>query len=204
MTDAMPPTAASTASPPGATAATPAAPAAMSPDGTHPGEAAVVDPDLPQRPGDLAAVPSLLAGLQRDAAAYLASASSSAPSSRRTGAGADEAARQALVRQARALQQALATPRETMLEHCWAQPGVAAAVAVGVDRGLWRRMAARGDRPQTVAELAADIEIDADLLGALSRFLFSSFPSIGRARGPGPRRKEGGGDDGCVCFSSVG
>ncbi|KAK8025498.1 S-adenosyl-L-methionine-dependent methyltransferase [Apiospora arundinis] len=84
--------------------------------------------------------------------------------------GGDEA-RHALLVKARNLMQALETPRETMIKHCWAQTGAMAGLTTGVDTGLWALMAKNGDRPQRVSELASTLAMDPVLLGRLMRHL---------------------------------
>ncbi|KAH8892452.1 S-adenosyl-L-methionine-dependent methyltransferase [Thozetella sp. PMI_491] len=80
-------------------------------------------------------------------------------------------ARQDLLLKARALVQALETPRETMVKHTWAQTGVAAAISLGVDTGLWSLMAKEGDKPQKTADLASSLKIDPVLLARLLKHL---------------------------------
>ncbi|KAK8073470.1 S-adenosyl-L-methionine-dependent methyltransferase [Apiospora phragmitis] len=80
-------------------------------------------------------------------------------------------ARQALVTQARSLVQALETPRETMIKHCWAQPAVFAAILCGNECGLWKLMAKNGDKPQKVKELACALGVDPVLLSAMGYLL---------------------------------
>ncbi|KAK8024422.1 O-methyltransferase- family 2 [Apiospora rasikravindrae] len=79
--------------------------------------------------------------------------------------------RQALAIKARTLLQALETPRETMIKHCWAQPAVFAAILCGNECGLWKLMAKNGDRPQRVKELAATLDVDPVLLRRLLRHM---------------------------------
>ncbi|KAK8037279.1 Winged helix-turn-helix transcription repressor DNA-binding [Apiospora marii] len=84
--------------------------------------------------------------------------------------GCDET-RQALAIKARTLMQALETPRETMIKHCWAQPAVFSAILCGNECGLWKLMAKNGDRPQRVKELAGALGVDSVLLSRLLRHL---------------------------------
>ncbi|KAK8087155.1 O-methyltransferase- family 2 [Apiospora phragmitis] len=94
------------------------------------------------------------------------------------GTGGDEA-RHALLVKARNLMQALETPRETMIKHCWAQAdangeyqtGAMAGLTTGVDTGLWALMAKNGDKPQKVSELASSLKMDTLLLSRLMRHL---------------------------------
>ncbi|KAK1973862.1 hypothetical protein LZ30DRAFT_814830 [Colletotrichum cereale] len=78
--------------------------------------------------------------------------------------GGDEARHELLIK-ARTMVQALETPRETMVKHCWGQIGALAGLNFGVDSGLWELMAKHGDQPQKVNELAADLGVDPVLLG---------------------------------------
>ncbi|KAK8099563.1 o-methyltransferase [Apiospora kogelbergensis] len=107
-------------------------------------------------PSDLAAVPQLIKELADGV-------SSLEP-------GCNEA-RQALAIKARTLMQALETPRETMIKHCWAQPAVYAAILCGNECGLWKLMAKNGDKPQKVKELACALGVDPVLLSRLLRHL---------------------------------
>ena len=47
------------------------------------------------------------------------------------------------------------------------QIGAIAAIAVGVDSGLWVLMARNGDKPQKVTDLAASLGVDPNLLSRL-------------------------------------
>ncbi|KAK2035863.1 S-adenosyl-L-methionine-dependent methyltransferase [Colletotrichum somersetense] len=117
---------------------------------------AVVDATIATKPNDLDAIPDLLKDII-DGVGKLSIDS-------------DEA-RQHLLIKARTMVQALETPRETMIKHCWAQTGALAALNFGVDAGLWNVMAENGDRPQKVGELAASLGVDPVLLGRLMRHL---------------------------------
>lgn len=103
--------------------------------------------------------------------------------------------RKDLVIKCRALVQALETPRETMIYHCWAQvsanlpvlfklfqadlsdkqTGAIAGLNFGVDSGLWISMAKNGDHPQKVDDLATNLGIDNVLLST-SHGAFVSQP----------------------------
>ncbi|KAK8004910.1 demethylsterigmatocystin 6-O-methyltransferase [Apiospora arundinis] len=107
-------------------------------------------------PSNLAAVPQLIKELS-EGVGFLKS-------------GGNEA-RQALAIKARTLMQALETPRETMIKHCWAQPAVNAAILCGNECGLWKLMAKNGHRPQKVKELAGALHVDPVLLSRLLRHL---------------------------------
>lgn len=105
----------------------------------------------------------------------------------------DEQVRYDVLNKARALVLALQTPRETMVEHCWAQvswmtvfhisrvwavflrmtgltwnpifqTSAMGAFNLGIDKGLWKLMAKNGLRPQKVADLARELGIDPALL----------------------------------------
>ncbi|KAL4917428.1 O-methyltransferase [Aspergillus aurantiobrunneus] len=82
----------------------------------------------------------------------------------------DEHRKEVLIR-CRALVQALETPRETMVDHCWGQIGAISAIAFGVDSGLWVLMVQNGDEPQRVADLAVTLRVDPELLRRLMRHL---------------------------------
>ncbi|OIW28763.1 S-adenosyl-L-methionine-dependent methyltransferase [Coniochaeta ligniaria NRRL 30616] len=82
----------------------------------------------------------------------------------------DEETRHKLAIKARSLLQSLLTPREQMLQHTWADPGLDAAIITGVDVGLWKLMVKNGvDTPQKVEDLAKSVGMDPVLLGRLLR-----------------------------------
>ncbi|KAF4126002.1 O-methyltransferase [Geosmithia morbida] len=82
----------------------------------------------------------------------------------------DSETRHRLFIKARDLALSLQTPRETMLEHQMADPGLIAAINVGVDIGLWKYMVRNGpDKPQKVSTLANVVKVDPVLLGRLMR-----------------------------------
>ncbi|KAH8911250.1 S-adenosyl-L-methionine-dependent methyltransferase [Coniochaeta sp. PMI_546] len=82
----------------------------------------------------------------------------------------DEETRHKLVIKTRSLLQSLLTPREQMLQHTWADPGLNAALITGVDVGLWKLMVKNGvDTPQKVEDLAKPLGMDPVLLGRLLR-----------------------------------
>ncbi|KAJ5954142.1 hypothetical protein N7501_008421 [Penicillium viridicatum] len=72
--------------------------------------------------------------------------------------GTDEDRKDVLIK-CRALARAIETPRETMVDHCWAQMGAIGAIGFGVDSGLWVLMAQNGDQPQKVTDLAASLGV---------------------------------------------
>ncbi|TDZ36724.1 O-methyltransferase mpaG [Colletotrichum spinosum] len=77
-----------------------------------------------------------------------------------------------LLKQARSLVQALETPRETMIKHCWAQPAVTFVIATGIESGLFDYMA-KNPGPKTVGKLAAILNFDPDVLARMMRHLGS-------------------------------
>lgn len=82
----------------------------------------------------------------------------------------DEEMRHQLVVKTRRLLQSLLTPREQMLQHTWADPGLNAALITGVDVGLWKLMVNNGvDASQKVDALAESLGMDPVLLGRLMR-----------------------------------
>ncbi|RYP48548.1 hypothetical protein DL768_005587 [Monosporascus sp. mg162] len=56
----------------------------------------------------------------------------------------DEETRHKLAIKARSLFQSLLSPREQMLQHTWADPGLNASLITGVDVGLWKFMVKNG------------------------------------------------------------
>lgn len=81
----------------------------------------------------------------------------------------DYESRLALLASARALVQALETPRETMIKHIWAQPSVQVSLALLYEAGLFHAMA-KNDKPMTVVEYAEAINLDPKLLGMIYSF----------------------------------
>ncbi|KAK3687217.1 hypothetical protein B0T22DRAFT_509768 [Podospora appendiculata] len=69
-----------------------------------------------------------------------------------------------LLDKARALVQALETPKETMLRQCGADSASFYTIALGVDVGLFDELAKDAGSPKTTPELAAALEFGADLL----------------------------------------
>ncbi|PKX94845.1 S-adenosyl-L-methionine-dependent methyltransferase [Aspergillus novofumigatus IBT 16806] len=114
-----------------------------------------VDVSIATEPNNLDAVPTLLKEITQSSDAF---------TTRNVG-------RKDLLAKCRTLVQALETPRETMIYHCWAQTGAMAGLNFGVDSGLWTLMAQNGDEPQKVSELAAKLGIDHVLLSRLMRHL---------------------------------
>ncbi|KAJ3530134.1 hypothetical protein NM208_g9459 [Fusarium decemcellulare] len=79
----------------------------------------------------------------------------------------DENVRHELFLKARSLVQSLQTPRELMLQHTWADPGLNAALISCVDIGLWKLMVKNGvDTSQKVDDLSRALEVDPVLLGS--------------------------------------
>jgi len=126
----------------------------------------LVDVSIATEPNDIKAIPTLLKEITQAFDAFTTS----------------NAGREDLLAKCRTLVQALETPRETMIYHCWAhastpllvlcnpirltgrQTGAMAGLNFGVDSGLWELMAQNGDKPQKVGELAEKLGIDHVLL----------------------------------------
>ncbi|KAK8036401.1 O-methyltransferase mpaG [Apiospora marii] len=85
----------------------------------------------------------------------------------------DYESRLELLVSARALVQALETPRETMIKHIWAQPAAQVSLTLLYEAGLFHVMAKNGDRPMTVGECAEATKMDSKLLARLMRHLGS-------------------------------
>ncbi|OJJ78945.1 uncharacterized protein ASPGLDRAFT_70426 [Aspergillus glaucus CBS 516.65] len=92
---------------------------------------------------------------------------------------ADPDARLKLLEDARALVNALETPRESMIRYCWAQSTIYAAIETGVDIDLFHKLS-RNDRPKSAAELAEDTECDPVMLSRLLKHL-AAMGVIGEA-----------------------
>ncbi|KAF5548953.1 O-methyltransferase [Fusarium mexicanum] len=114
-----------------------------------------VDLSFATRPGNIDAVEDLiqeLSGLQKDLNH------------------GDENIRQTMLVKARTLVHSLQTPREIMVQHTWADPGLNAVLITGVDIGLWKLMVRNGaDKAQKAEDLARSLGIDHILLGRLLR-----------------------------------
>ncbi|KAI8176976.1 O-methyltransferase mpaG [Colletotrichum sp. SAR 10_65] len=82
----------------------------------------------------------------------------------------DDATRNQLLKQARALVLSLETPRETMIRHVWAQPNVNVNILAGIYSGLWKHMT-ENPGPKKVEKLAYTLGFDADVLARLLRHL---------------------------------
>ncbi|KAH7305868.1 S-adenosyl-L-methionine-dependent methyltransferase [Stachybotrys elegans] len=119
-------------------------------------ESCPVDFGIVTQPNDIGSVPNLIKELD----AGLSSLS-----------GGGNGARHEMLIKARTLTQALETPRETMIKHCWAQTGALAGLNFGIETGLWKLMAKNGDKPQRVEDLASKLTVDAVLLARLMRHL---------------------------------
>lgn len=126
-----------------------------------------IDPGIAVTPNDIAALPRLLSDVTDLVNGLVAHG---------------EVDRRELLVKCRSMVQAIETPRETMVKHCWAQvgtwplfvsryanvqTGTFAAINFGVDCGLWKLMAQNGDRSQQVSELATKLRVDEILLGTL-------------------------------------
>jgi hypothetical protein len=132
-----------------------------------------VDVSIATESNDIEAIPTLLKEITQAFDAFTTS----------------NAGREDLLAKCRTLVQALETPRETMIYHCWAhastppflvkptrltgrQTGAMAGLNFGVDSGLWELMAQSGDKPQKVGELAEKLGIDHVLLSVFYVSLF--------------------------------
>ncbi|KAK5164213.1 uncharacterized protein LTR77_009907 [Saxophila tyrrhenica] len=98
----------------------------------------------------------------------------------------DNGRRLELLAHARSLVRALETPRETMIKHCWAQPGVYMAITMGVDIGLFKAMLANRACSKKVSDLAPLLDVDAFLLARVMRHL----AAMGCIRETGPDEYE--------------
>ncbi|OLN82370.1 Demethylsterigmatocystin 6-O-methyltransferase 8 [Colletotrichum chlorophyti] len=90
-----------------------------------------------------------------------------------------------LLKQARSLVQALETPRETMIKHCWAQPAASFVIAAGIESGLFNYLA-QYPGPKKVAKLSAALGFDQDVLSRTMRHL----GSMGYLKETGPDEYE--------------
>ncbi|KAH7478223.1 hypothetical protein FOMA001_g9366 [Fusarium oxysporum f. sp. matthiolae] len=82
----------------------------------------------------------------------------------------DENIRQTMLVKARTLIHSLQTPREIMVQHTWADPGLNAVLITGVDIGLWKLMVKNGtDKAQKAEDLARSLGMETILLGRLLR-----------------------------------
>lgn len=82
----------------------------------------------------------------------------------------DPDARSKLLEDARALVNAVETPRESMIRYCWAQSTVYAAIETGVDINLFHQLS-RDDKARSSTELAHDTGVDPVLLSRLLKHL---------------------------------
>ncbi|KAM0226481.1 hypothetical protein ACHAQD_000403 [Fusarium lateritium] len=115
----------------------------------------LVDLSLATRPGDIDSVAGLiqeLSELQKEIE------------------NGGENTRHDMLVKARSLVHSLQTPREIMIQHTWADPGLNAVLITGVDIGLWKLMVKNGaDKPQRVDDLSKSLNVDSVLLGRLLR-----------------------------------
>ncbi|KAK8087567.1 catechol O-methyltransferase [Apiospora hydei] len=123
------------------------------------GASPVPDASIATSPNDLLSVPAILEQISAQGA-YL----SMAPQ--------DYGSRLQLLASARALVQALETPRETMIKHIWAQPAVQVGITMMYEAGVFHVMAKK-DGPITVKECAEATNMDPKLLARLMRHLGS-------------------------------
>ncbi|GJD01163.1 O-Methyltransferase [Colletotrichum higginsianum] len=97
----------------------------------------------------------------------------------------NEEGRLQLLKQTRSLLQALETPRETMIKHCWAQPSVSFVIATGIESGLFSYMA-QNPGPKRVDQLSKALSFDHDVLSRTMRHL----GSMGYLKEVGPDKYE--------------
>jgi len=117
----------------------------------------LVDVAIASAPNDIAAVPGLLNDMS-----FLKN--NLDVSSSREG-------RLYLLDKARALVQALETPRETMLKHVGAETSAFFTITLGIEVGLFKELARRGGTPKKSADLARAIGFDVDGLRRILRHL---------------------------------
>ncbi|KAK2008967.1 O-methyltransferase [Colletotrichum eremochloae] len=77
-----------------------------------------------------------------------------------------------LLKQARLLVQALETPRETMIKHCWAQPAATLLIHIGIEAGLFNHLA-QNPGPKRVDQVSKALGFDHDVLARAMRRLGS-------------------------------
>ncbi|KDN67897.1 putative O-methyltransferase [Colletotrichum sublineola] len=77
-----------------------------------------------------------------------------------------------LLKQARLLVQALETPRETMIKHCWAQPAATLLIHIGIEAGLFNHLA-QNPGPKRVDQVSKALGFDQDVLARAMRHLGS-------------------------------
>ncbi|KUL83650.1 hypothetical protein ZTR_11051 [Talaromyces verruculosus] len=83
----------------------------------------------------------------------------------------DERHRLSLLRLARALVQALETPRETVLRLCWAEPTLYGAIITAIDCGIFSKMGEDPDSPISVIQLSEATQTDPALLSRIMKHL---------------------------------
>ena len=113
----------------------------------------VPDVSIATSPNDLASVPAILKQISAQGADLSTTKTTH-----------DYDSRLKLLASARALVQALETPRETMIKHIWAQPSVQVGITLLYNAGVFNLMA-ENDGPMTVSELADTAQMDPKLLG---------------------------------------
>lgn len=95
------------------------------------------------------------------AASLIKDLSSLQPSLLKTG----DSARQEMIAKARSLINALETPMESILWMGWAEPTRTAAVRVGIDVGLFEKLAADDGKAKSSQQLADATKTDPALIG---------------------------------------
>jgi hypothetical protein len=116
----------------------------------------LVDVATASRPCDPEAVPSILRRIV---------------SSGETPSVDNDSVRLALLANARELVRALETPRETMIKHCWAQPGCHAAITTCYNAGVFRVLAESGDTPIKVSEISHITGVNAEVLARMMKHI---------------------------------
>ncbi|KAK8105147.1 hypothetical protein PG999_008506 [Apiospora kogelbergensis] len=121
------------------------------------GGSRVPDVSIATSPNDLTSVPAILKQISEQGAHFSTTT-------------LDYEGRLKLLASARALVQALETPRETMLKHIWAQPSVQVGITMLYNAGVFHFMAEK-DGPVTIDECAEATKMDSKLLARLMRHL---------------------------------
>ncbi|CAI6334214.1 unnamed protein product [Periconia digitata] len=116
----------------------------------------MADMNIALEPCDLAAVPDLVQQITQLGTQV---------------ANGDTQARFRLLKATRGLVNALETPRETMIKHCWAQPAAFTAIEVGIQINLFGALAKQGDSASKSSDLAQQLNVDPLLVARLLRHL---------------------------------
>ncbi|KFX96913.1 hypothetical protein V490_03071 [Pseudogymnoascus sp. VKM F-3557] len=124
-------------------------------NGSAKAKTATVDASIALSPCDIDAVPGLLSQITKLS----------------NGSLKEDKARLEMLDNARALVRVLETPRETMIKHTWAQNTNFAAIAFGVETGLWIQIVNNGDSPQKVVDLSKQLGLDPTLLARMLKHI---------------------------------